>query len=50
MYSDTQQAEKAQQCYAEAFDKLLLDLMNGTTPKKSGFVHSLMFILGTQFL
>lgn len=50
MYSDTQQIEKAQKCYAEAFDKLLPDLMDGTAPKESGFVPSLMFILGTQFL
>lgn len=50
MYNDTQQREKAQECYVEAFDKLLPDLMDGTVPEKSGFVPSLMFILGTQFL
>lgn len=50
MYSDTQQIQKAQECYAEAFDKLLPDLMDGTVPEEAGFVPSLMFILGTQFL
>jgi glycosyltransferase involved in cell wall biosynthesis len=50
MYSDTQQIEKAQECYSEAFDKLLPDLMDGTVPEQSGFVPSLMFVLGTQFL
>lgn len=48
MYNDTQQPEKAQECYAEAFDKLLPNLMDGTAPEESGFVPSLMFILGTQ--
>lgn len=50
MYSDTQQVEKAQECYAEAFDKLLPALIDGVVPEESGFIPSLMFILGTQFL
>jgi tetratricopeptide (TPR) repeat protein len=50
MYTDTQQPEKAQQCYAEAFERLLRNLMDGTAPDDFGFVPSLMFTLGTQSL
>jgi len=50
MYADTQQAEKAEECYAEAFDKLLPSLISGTAPNELGFVPSLMFTLGTQSL
>lgn len=50
MYADTQQAEKTQECYAEAFDKLLSNLIEGNIPDQMSFVPSLMFVLGTQFL
>ena len=48
MYVDTQQTEKAQECYAEAFDKLLPNLLDGTPPNELSFVPSLIFTLGTQ--
>jgi tetratricopeptide (TPR) repeat protein len=50
MYTDTQQSEKAQNCYAEAFERLLPNLMDGTAPEDFSFVPSLIFTLGAQFL
>ena len=50
MYNDTQQREKAQECYTEAFDKLLPNLIEGTAPDEIGFVPSLLFTLGSQSL
>ncbi len=50
MYNDTQQPEKAQECYTEAFDKLLPNLIEGTAPDEIGFVPSLLFTLGSQSL
>jgi hypothetical protein len=50
MYADTQQAEKAQECYSEAFDRLFPNLMDGTAPDEFSFVPSWIFILGVQFL
>ncbi len=50
MYNDTQQPEKAQECYAEAFDRLVPNLMDGTTPDEFSFVPSLIFTLGAQSL
>ncbi len=48
MYADTQQTEKAQECYSEAFDRLLPNLLDGTPPNELSFVPSLIFTLGTQ--
>ena len=45
-YRDTQQTEKAEECYAEAFERLLPHLMSGNPPEQFGFVPSLMFTLG----
>jgi hypothetical protein len=50
MYADTQQAEKAQECYSEAFDRLLPDRMDGTAPDELSFVSFWIFIWGVQFL
>lgn len=50
MYNNTQQPEKAQECYAEAFDRLLPNLMDGSIPEESGFIPSLLFTLGAQSL
>jgi tetratricopeptide (TPR) repeat protein len=50
MYTDTQQIEKAQECYTEAFDRLLQNLIDGTVPTEFSFVPSLIFVLGTQSL
>ena len=50
MYNDTQQPEKAQECYTEAFDKLFRNLIEGTAPDEIGFVPSLLFTLGSQSL
>jgi len=48
MYADTQQMEKAQECYTEAFNRLLPNLLDGTPPNELSFVPSLIFTLGTQ--
>jgi hypothetical protein len=50
MYADKQQTEKAQECYSEAFDRLLPNLLDGTSPNEMSFVPSLIFTLGTQSL
>jgi tetratricopeptide (TPR) repeat protein len=50
MYADTQQTEKAEKCCAEAFDKLLPNLISGIAPDEFSFIPSLMFTLGTQSL
>lgn len=50
MYADTQQPEKAQKCYSEAFDRLLPNLTDGTAPDELAFVPSLIFTLGVQSL
>lgn len=49
-YGDTQQAEKAQECYAEAFDRLLPHLMEGNPPDDFAFIPSLIFTLAAQSL
>lgn len=50
MYADTQQLDKARQCYAEAFDLLLPHLIDGTAPQEFTFIPSLILNLGMQFL
>jgi tetratricopeptide (TPR) repeat protein len=50
MYADTQQIEKAQECYVEAFDRLLPNLTDGAAPDDFSFVPSLIFTLGAQSL
>jgi glycosyltransferase involved in cell wall biosynthesis len=50
MYNDTQQPDKAEKCYAEAFDLLLPNLIDGTAPQEFTFIPSLTFNLGMQFL
>jgi tetratricopeptide (TPR) repeat protein len=50
MYIDTQQPEKAQECYAEACDRLTPNLLENIPPSEFEFVPSLLFALGSQFL
>ncbi|HAA29942.1 MAG TPA: hypothetical protein DCE56_22435 [Cyanobacteria bacterium UBA8553] len=50
MYANTQQAQKAQECYCEALDRLLPNLIDGTVPNEFSFVPSLIFTLGVQSL
>lgn len=49
-YGDTQQAEKAQECYTEAFAQLLPHLMEGNPPDDFAFIPSLIFTLAGQSL
>jgi tetratricopeptide (TPR) repeat protein len=50
MYGDTGQTEKAQDCYEEAFDRLLPNLIDGIAPDDFSFIPSLICILGVQSL
>lgn len=50
MYNDTQQFNKAQECYAEALEKLSENLIEGIPPKEVSFVPSLIFTLAGQSL
>ncbi len=50
MYGFAQQEEKSQECFAEAFDKLIPNLLDGNPPEKFGFVPSLIYVLGAQSL
>jgi tetratricopeptide (TPR) repeat protein len=50
MYSATQQTEKAQECYVEAFERLLPNLLDGNPPEDFSFVPSLLFSLAGQAL
>lgn len=50
MYNDTQQFNKAQECYIEALEKLSENLIEGIPPKEVSFVPSLIFTLAGQSL
>jgi tetratricopeptide (TPR) repeat protein len=50
MYADTQQPNKAQDCYAEVVDRLSPNLIEGTYPEDLGFVSVILFRLGMQFM
>jgi tetratricopeptide (TPR) repeat protein len=50
MYSATQEPEKADACYVEAFDRLLPNLIAGNSPEIFGFVPSLLFSLAARSL
>jgi tetratricopeptide (TPR) repeat protein len=50
MYNATGEAEKAQECYVEAFERLLPNLMEGNPPEEFSFVPSLIFSLAAQSL
>lgn len=50
MYNTTGQSEKSQECYIEAFDRLLPNLMQGNPPEEFSFVPSLVFSLAGQSL
>lgn len=49
-YRNTEQPEKAQECYAEAFDRLFPNLMTGEKPEPFIFIPSLMYAMGIQSL
>ncbi len=49
-YLRTDQPEKAQECYTEAFDRLLPDLMSGEKPEGFYWVPTLMHFMATQAL
>ena len=49
-YADTQQREKAQECYAEAYERLLPHLVNGNQPEPFIFVPALLYVLGVESL
>jgi len=50
VYGATQQSEKAQECYAEAFERLFPHLMEGKPPNDFAFIPSLIFTLAGQSL
>ncbi|MBD2017322.1 glycosyltransferase [Microcoleus sp. FACHB-53] len=50
MYNATQQPEQAQECYVEAFERLLPNLIEGNPPEDFKFVPSLLFTLAGQSL
>lgn len=50
MYSDIQQPEKAQECSAEVFERLLPNLIAGNPPNESSFVPDMLYVLGEQSL
>jgi tetratricopeptide (TPR) repeat protein len=50
MYRDTQQAEKAQDCYDEAIERLIPYLESGNRPEEFRFIPSLVFTLAAQSL
>lgn len=50
MYNATQQPEQAQECYVEAFERLLPNLIAGNSPEDFKFVPSLLFTLAGQSL
>ncbi|MBD1940077.1 glycosyltransferase family 2 protein [Microcoleus sp. FACHB-68] len=50
MYNDMQQPEKAQECCAEAFERLFPNLLEGNPPEDFLMVPSLLYTLGAQSL
>ena len=50
MYECTQQIEKAQECYAEAFERLLPSLLEGSRPEDFRAVPSWIYSLGVRSL
>lgn len=50
MYGESGQLEKAEDCYAEAFERLLPHLLTGNPPLEFGMIPSLIFSLGAQSL
>jgi tetratricopeptide (TPR) repeat protein len=50
LYHATAQAEKSQECFSEAFDRLLPHLMSGEPPLEKTCVPILLFNLGTRVL
>jgi len=50
MYINIEQVEKAKECYAEAFDRLLPNLIDGNPPKNFFLLFALLYSLGVQSL
>jgi tetratricopeptide (TPR) repeat protein len=50
MYTNTQQPEKAQECYVEAFEQLIPSLMNGEPPEEFLFIPALLSSIGFKFI
>ena len=50
MYADTQQLEKAEECFAEVFERLLPNLIDGNPPKEFTYVPDRLFVLAAQSL
>ncbi|CAN1213019.1 hypothetical protein TUMEXPCC7403_22640 [Tumidithrix helvetica PCC 7403] len=50
MYETTQQPEKAEDCYREAFERLLPHFLEGSVPDDVSYVPQLMFNLGVKML
>jgi glycosyltransferase involved in cell wall biosynthesis len=50
MYADTQQPEKAQECSAELFERLVPNLIEGNPPDEFAFVLDMLHVLGEQAL
>lgn len=48
MYAESQQVEKSQECYAEAFERLMPNLMTGIPPEAENFDLTLFYDLGMQ--
>lgn len=50
MYINTDRPEKAQECYAEAFEELLPNLIDGNPPEPFFLLFGLIYSLGVQSL
>lgn len=49
-YLRTDQLEKAQECWAEAFERLTPNLITGTLPEETVRLRALLFTIGANFL
>lgn len=49
-YLRTDQLEKAQECWAEAFERLTPNLITGTLPEETARLRALLFTIGANFL
>jgi len=49
-YLRTDQLEKAQECWAEAFERLTPNLITGTLPEETVHLRALLFTIGANFL
>ncbi|HEY9614444.1 glycosyltransferase [Allocoleopsis sp.] len=49
MYTENQQIDKARECYNEAFNRLLPNLIEGAIPEDFSWIPSLLYALGMNF-